>query len=317
MQSPRRLAIAVGALLVVAAVLALAIVIVLGQQRFWFTRKVTFHIAFPDVAGLSEGAVVRLGGRSVGTVTKIAFSEDPRPEAALVVTVRMRADHADRVRGDSEAHITTQGLLGDKLLELTIGSPATPAIPDGGWVKGIPPADPARLMSLVTEATQDVRAALAALRRVVDRVDEEVVADAQRALRSIDDAAGGWRRAAAELQRIAQAVDHQAVHDASHDLADTAAGLSAIVDNVQAGRGSLGGLLIDPTLYEETKRLLVSLRRNRILTALARVVISREEPAVIMDASPHEVIVHPRPSPGRPARPDKPARAQDKPKRRY
>ena len=41
---------------------------VLGRQQLWFTHRRTGHAAFPDVDGLAEGAVVRLGGRTVSVV---------------------------------------------------------------------------------------------------------------------------------------------------------------------------------------------------------------------------------------------------------
>lgn len=294
MGSPRRLAVSVGALLIVAAVLAVAIVMVLGRHRFWFQKKITWRAAFPDVAGLREGSPVRLGGREVGTVVAIDFSDDPAPERALIVTFRVREALADRVRRDTVATISTRGLLGDKLLDLSVGSPHEPEIPHGGWVTAEPPADAAQLLTTATRAAEDTRDTLEAIRRVVARVDQEVVPSARRTLERIGHAADGVGRAAGEFEATARSVDRQALRDASRDLADASAGIAQIVANVEAGKGTLGGLLVDPTLYEETKRIIAGLRRNRILKALARIVISREEPAQIKDAAPDDVIVHPR-----------------------
>jgi hypothetical protein len=75
--------------------------------------------------------------------------------------------------------------------------------------------------------------------------------------------------------------------------------VAGIVADVRAGRGTLGGLLVDPTLYEETKRILVNIRRNRVLKALARVVVSDEGDVEVMDAGP--VLVRPRHAPEPPA----------------
>ena len=46
--------------------------------------------------------------------------------------------------------------------------------------------------------------------------------------------------------------------------------LRAVVADVRAGRGTLGGLLVDPSIYEDVRRLVGNLERNEILRALVR-----------------------------------------------
>lgn len=352
MDTSRRLALKVGVFVALGVAIAFAIVVTLGRERLWFKRKVTFRSAFPEVAGLKEGALVRLGGRDVGIVESIRFADGPGPRGVLVVTYRVQADYARRVREDSVARILTQGLLGDKLLDLTLGSLDAPPVPDGGWVDSVPPADVAELLAAATDAAQrtrdligrldravagvegaggigDAAAALAGVRRIVERIEsgpgtlhdlvygDAVSAQAARTLAAVEDAAGevdrvlsvirvdapaadvlvDSARAARNLAALTGALDADALRRASRDLAE-------IVANVRAGRGSLGGLIMDPTLYEETKRLLVNIRRNRILSALARYLISRSEDSRVMDARPdavERIEVRPRPGPRTPA----------------
>ena len=54
--------------------------------------------------------------------------------------------------------------------------------------------------------------------------------------------------------------------------------LRAIVDDVRAGRGTIGGLLVDPSIYEDIKRLVGNLQRNEILRSLVRYSIREDEP---------------------------------------
>ena len=53
--------------------------------------------------------------------------------------------------------------------------------------------------------------------------------------------------------------------------------MAAITDDVRAGRGTIGGLLVDPSIYEDVKRLVGDLERNDILRALVRYSIRRDE----------------------------------------
>jgi phospholipid/cholesterol/gamma-HCH transport system substrate-binding protein len=54
--------------------------------------------------------------------------------------------------------------------------------------------------------------------------------------------------------------------------------LRLIVADVRAGRGTIGGLLVDPSIYEDVKRLVGNLERNEILRALVRYSIREDEP---------------------------------------
>ncbi|MBI4512291.1 MAG: MCE family protein [Deltaproteobacteria bacterium] len=343
MEPTSKLALRVGVLVATGMVMAFAITTLLGQERLWFRPKVTYRAAFPDVAGLKQGAIVRLGGRDVGLVSSVEFGDDPnRP---LIVTFRIRADRIKWVRADSRVAITTQGLLGDKLLDISVGSAHAPRVPSGGVLIGEPPADPARVVTTVSEAATharnllarldrasrgldeaktlgDLRAAAGAARLILERIVEgpgdlhsfvfdknladavsDMVHQATRAASEAERVLGVIRietpaadvlvnasRAAAEVAEAASALDAVSLSQASKDLA-------LIVRDVRLGRGSLGGFLMDPTLYEETKRVLVRVRRNRILTALARLAISRSSEEGLMDGSPKGITIHPRPAP--------------------
>jgi phospholipid/cholesterol/gamma-HCH transport system substrate-binding protein len=65
--------------------------------------------------------------------------------------------------------------------------------------------------------------------------------------------------------------------------------MRVIVSNVRSGKGTLGGLLVDPTIYEDIRRVVGNVQRNDVLRALVRYSIRADEAAakvVQVDASP-------------------------------
>jgi phospholipid/cholesterol/gamma-HCH transport system substrate-binding protein len=65
--------------------------------------------------------------------------------------------------------------------------------------------------------------------------------------------------------------------------------LREIVGNMKAGRGTLGALLVDPSVYEDIKSLVGNVERNQVLRALVRYSIKQNEErphADVKDASP-------------------------------
>jgi phospholipid/cholesterol/gamma-HCH transport system substrate-binding protein len=130
----------VGLLVAVALALFMATVFMLGaQQRLW-ERKVVYEIHFARAGGLQEGAPVSLTGVSVGSVADMRFPDDPTA-AYIEVLVNVASEVAPRIREDTVATIRTYGLLGDRYIELSGGSPDRPAVPAGGILRSIDPID--------------------------------------------------------------------------------------------------------------------------------------------------------------------------------
>src|SRR5207237_781269 len=76
-----------------------------------------------------EGATVRLAGVQIGRVTAVTLPEQPGSKVRVTLTIARR--FSERIRRDSEARIATQGLLGDKIVEISFGSPSAPVLKAG------------------------------------------------------------------------------------------------------------------------------------------------------------------------------------------
>jgi phospholipid/cholesterol/gamma-HCH transport system substrate-binding protein len=53
--------------------------------------------------------------------------------------------------------------------------------------------------------------------------------------------------------------------------------LRQIIANMKAGRGTVGALLVDPTVYEDIKALVGNVERNQVLRGLVRYSIKQNE----------------------------------------
>ena len=183
----------IGLFVVVALAVFLGVIYLLGARARYFERKYELHADFTEVGGLIEGATVRLAGVQIGRVTKVVLS--PEVGGKVRVTVTVARQFKDRIRGDSEAQIVTQGLLGDKLVEITQGTPATAALKEGDVLRTRDPVEMGRMFSagagLVTTisrladqlqasiqkldqsgAIEDLGATVKSARRVVEEVEK-------------------------------------------------------------------------------------------------------------------------------------------------
>lgn len=83
-----------------------------------FLRQGTTYVLkaqFDNVAGIKKGAAVQVAGVTVGEVAAIALSDD---EAALL---SLRIDKTVKVPKDSIASVKSQGIIGDKFIQLNLG----------------------------------------------------------------------------------------------------------------------------------------------------------------------------------------------------
>lgn len=134
MSAQRNMALRVGVFLTAGLLVAATIIFLIGEKRGLFIRKVTLYANFADTGGLVPGAPVRLAGLDVGNVETIEFSaEVGRKEAR--VELSLGAHYLDRVRQDSEAFVDSKGLLGDKIISISLGSPAAAAHQDGDTLR--------------------------------------------------------------------------------------------------------------------------------------------------------------------------------------
>ena len=125
---------------IVATLLILAAgVFLIGEKRFLFRRTYRLQAEFQNVSGLNNGAEVRVGGIHLGTVKYIFLPNGPNGK--LTVVMDMASSTKNIIRQNSVATIKTEGLLGDKYVEISFGSEKAPPIESGDNIKGEIPAD--------------------------------------------------------------------------------------------------------------------------------------------------------------------------------
>jgi phospholipid/cholesterol/gamma-HCH transport system substrate-binding protein len=124
----------------------------------------------------------------------------------------------------------------------------------------------ARMAALVGHA-DDAAARLAGTLQHAERLLGE--ARAQGLVDHVGDAARDVGAAARAL-REARLIEHAG--QAAKDLA-------SIISYIRSGRGTIGGVIGDPTIYEQLVSILGGVERSRILRAVVRYAVGREDAA--------------------------------------
>jgi len=307
MDRDRRLSLTVGAFVLVSLVaLAFAITSLSTRSGVWAPRYrlVAF---FDNVQGLIGGAPVWLAGRPVGRVESVSFGARPDGRPALRVVLQVDREVSERIRGDSMAMIGTIGLLGDRYIEISIGTAGGRPLEDGEELATITPLDLGSVVAKGTQALDSIATLAANLNQLVEGFGKqgggESLASSMGAFRGIvsqiqdgrgllhsliyDDYAGGGvesiNRSLERFEHILKEVDqgqgilHSLIFDAptEQDLViealEAGARLNSILAKIDRGEGTLGLIVNDPTLYEDLKLLVGGANRSAVVRGMIHV----------------------------------------------
>jgi phospholipid/cholesterol/gamma-HCH transport system substrate-binding protein len=128
-----------GAFIFGALLILTFIVFRIGDKDFLFSSTYQLRAPFDDVAGLGNGAEVRLGGVRVGTVEGIRLPDQAGEK--VVVVMNVESSTQTLIRKDSVVSIETEGLLGNKHVTIGPGSSEAPAVHNGDTLQSQPPLD--------------------------------------------------------------------------------------------------------------------------------------------------------------------------------
>src|SRR5688500_12480285 len=147
----------VGGVIVVALVILGLAAYKLGQAANLFTKRYELVVFLPNANGLREGGSVTLAGQLVGTVKKIEFLPvDFDSTRNLRITTRIDRTLRDQIRKDSEARLRTMGLLGDKVLDISPGTPRFAVLQPGDTIRVATALDYEAVLAKAAGAVDDV-----------------------------------------------------------------------------------------------------------------------------------------------------------------
>lgn len=190
-------------------------------------RLITY---LPEVSGLASGAPVRLDGVEIGNVESIRLA--PRTPGKLrdrkrniEIVMRVGKKYEDDIMTDSAASLVTEGLLGNRYVNISLGITGTP-LKDGQEV----PGSEEKAMKEVVERSADVLGNLQALSEDV----QELI--------------NGVKQGKGSLGKLL--TDDQAYNHLNGILAKG----DAVLSNVQAGQGTLGKLVSSDEMYNKVDK---------------------------------------------------------------
>jgi phospholipid/cholesterol/gamma-HCH transport system substrate-binding protein len=226
-------------------------------------RLITY---LPEVSGLSNGAPVRVDGVEVGNVESIRLvprTQGKAPEKNKNIEVVMRVDrrYQNDILTDSVASLVTEGLLGNRYVNITRGFTGVP-LKENQELKGAEE----KAIKEVVERSADVLANLQALSDNVQDLLEGVrrgegtlgkLLTNDEAYNHLNGILSKGEQLVSNVQAGQGTVGKLFTSDEMYTKVDKGLdNVNVILADVRSQKGTIGKLLYDPTLYDQAKEAL-------------------------------------------------------------
>jgi phospholipid/cholesterol/gamma-HCH transport system substrate-binding protein len=210
----------VGIFAAVTILLFVGVVMFLSKSEALFSNKITLVATFENTSGLLVGSPVRLAGIDIGTVEDIRFSDDPNSKNVQVI-LGVDDEYLDRIRTDSIAQMNTKGLLGDMMVNISLGSMQASGLKDG---------DPIRTKEVqgLSQIVASVETAVSTVKDLTAVVDERV--------------------------RLVL------TEEFAKDIGRIAHSTANLMQEVEQGKGLANALLYDPQMKNDAKQFFADAR---------------------------------------------------------
>ena len=244
----------VGIVLLIGLIIFVFIVSIVGTEQNIFTSTYMVKLFVTNVHGLVKGAMATLAGLKIGYVTDMTFTTKDTVNG-VEVSLTVLSKYRGSITTGTAAQIKTIGLLGDKYIDLSIGSRNEAPVAEYAFIPLLESFDIETASPQFKSSLADFTELMASARRIAASV-ERGEGSVGRLVRN-PDVARGMERFVGSLNGVMSAVEKKRgvlgkfVYDdsLSRSVSDVSANLRTITEHIRQGKGSMGKLIMEDELY--------------------------------------------------------------------
>jgi phospholipid/cholesterol/gamma-HCH transport system substrate-binding protein len=209
---------------------------------------------FDSASGLVRNSGVQIAGIEVGRVKDIVLYHN---QARVTMNIRKGV----QIYGDAQAVLRTQGVLGDKYVEIMPGSDKSPRLAAGGTIANTRSTiELDHLLAKALPAMDNIRSVTESLNEVLGTEEgkntlKETFTNVRKTTEDVRNITLGITQGEGTIGKLVK--DDRLYRD----MLATVSGLKDTVVDMRAGQGTLGKFLRDETLYQDTQKTMMSLQK--------------------------------------------------------
>ena len=201
--SARKRSITVGLFVVIGILIFVVGVLTIGSMKKVFATSIAVTSIFHDVNGLKQGNNVWYSGVKIGTVKKIRFLDNSQVEVVMNIEEKSQ----EFVRKNAKAKISTDGLIGNKIIVIYGGTQKVPAIEDGDQLAVEKIESTEEMLAVLSENNKNLLGITSAFKTISKNILEGkgtvgMLLNDERLYNDVDQTLGALKKASVNAQTL-------------------------------------------------------------------------------------------------------------------
>ncbi|PZR25517.1 MAG: MCE family protein [Citrobacter freundii] len=221
----------------------------IGKNQHLFGKTYLLKARFENVGGLVPGNNVRVSGIQAGTVKALKFLSDTVIEVSMLIDSKMK----DIVRRNALVSIGTDGLVGNKVVNIVPGRGTAPLAVEGDLLVSKKAVSTEDMLQTLDGTNNDVAVIASQLKTTIERINQSK---------------GVWElindgSIPASIRLSAYNIQKTTEHAKEFTWQ-----LNHIINDVKNGKGPVGTLLTDSAMEHELKAAVTGIGEAAVQTKL-------------------------------------------------
>jgi phospholipid/cholesterol/gamma-HCH transport system substrate-binding protein len=214
----------------------------IGKNQNLFGSTFLLKARFENASGLMPGNNVRFAGINAGTVKEVMVLNDTTIEVTMLIKTKMQ----QFIRKNAEASVGSDGLMGNKLVNITSRKTPSPVVEENDILTSGKSMDTEEMLKTLGATNDDLSEIVNGLKTTITRInnssaiwqilnDNSLPANLRSSLSNVRSSTAGMNQMVGDLQMV--------------------------INNVRSGKGTVGALLVDTSLYHNLNETVDRIRR--------------------------------------------------------
>lgn len=214
----------------------------IGKDTNMFGSNYTLKVRFDNVHGLTSGNNVRYSGIQVGTVKRVKILSDTLIEVSMLIDTKMKR----YIHKNDIVNMSTDGLMGNRILNITPAKDGSPLAENGDM-----------LVTKKSVSTDDMLETLDKTNKNIRDISQEL----KMTILKINNSSALWKLLSEETLPDNLRASSVSIRKAAANADGMVQDLHTIVNDIRAGKGSLGSILTDTAIAYNLNEAVLSIQQ--------------------------------------------------------
>lgn len=237
----------------------------IGSKENLFSKSFDVYAVFENVSGLSQGSAIQFAGINVGSVQSIDIIASNK----VKVNMSIVSDVKKFIKKDSEASINSDGLVGNKVLSISSGTPGSASIENGDSIHSVKPLSVGDIINNLNQSTLEVNNLVRDVADIVEKVNNGEgtlgqLVNNESLFNNVDSLMASFSGASANVSNIL-AKATLVIDIVTRDIQNLQGSIDSIISNVSditqkmnSSQSLVGTLLTDTVFANNIKNVMVN-----------------------------------------------------------